>query len=155
MDALATEAVEEWHERIEREPDDQKVALRDFHERVALGFIIADDNVLWYGLPNTAELNPDGRGEFFVEGDAIKRALEDAHARMVEQGVFPNTVPIVLWHTHVNTVEPSAEDIAEFPTWLADIGMVFHVPTQTVTLYNVEGILPTEGDFQPALATSE
>jgi hypothetical protein len=107
-------------------------------------------------MPNTAEpaTLPDGsldtRGEFFVDGEAIQRALQVAKLEGHELDAR------VLWHTHVATTEPSAEDIAEFPSWLAHVGMVYHVPSDTITLYNESGIISsTSTDADGALATSE
>jgi hypothetical protein len=129
-------------------------------ERVALGFITEANEefglkeaITWYELPNVADPDvavEEGRGEFFVDGEAIQRVLTVAQLEGHEAETR------VLWHTHVNTPEPSAEDIAEFPDWLAHIGMVYHVPSDKVTLYNQSGIIssvmdPSEG----AIATDQ
>jgi hypothetical protein len=129
-------------------------------EMVALGFMtenLAQNTTTWFELPNVAEAQvnsddgvADTRGEFFVDGEAIQRVLEIAQA----QGL--DGLTRVLWHTHVNTQEPSAEDIAEFPEWLAHVGMIYHVPTNTVTLYNESGVIsPLMDNGAAGLATTE
>lgn len=108
------------------------------------------DGTWWYALENVAEQNPDGRGEFFVEGETI---LQVMNVILMEHGEERTRV---LWHTHVNTIEPSQEDIDEFPEWLADAGAIYHVPTGTTTLYNQSGIIsPVNSVETGTLATSE
>lgn len=123
-------------------------------EHVALGFMsegLAQNYTVWYPLPNTADptvAEGDGRGEFLVDGEAIQRVL--AVAQMEGHSALTR----VLWHTHINTVEPSAEDIAEFPSWLAHVGMVYHVPSDKLTLYNESGIIsPLNAASPSTLAT--
>ena len=125
-------------------------------ERVALGFQkegLADNATTWYELPNTADpavADEEQRGEFFVEGSAIQRVLAVADMEGHREELR------ILWHTHVNTVEPSEEDIAEFPEWLAHYGMVYHVPTDTVTVYNQSGIIsPLVSTDDTPLATDQ
>lgn len=137
------------------------------HEYVALGIEDGDEYV-WFELENVADATSrgDGRGEFLVEGPEIMRVCiaaaeqlgylklgQDVRARV--DAMLRERV-VVIWHTHTATVEPSREDIDEFPEWLADAGMVYHVPTDTTTVYNKSGIIssvmdPSEG----ALATSK
>lgn len=132
------------------------------HELVALGFIVDDDGgVVWYPLVNSAALRSnmsDGRGEFMVDGMELERVLRLATGDQVLQdavlaadGVVAaiDVLPRVLWHTHVNTVEPSAEDMAEFPEWLAQLGMVYHIPSGTTTVYNATGVLSKSAAIIP------
>jgi hypothetical protein len=126
--------------------EDANASMR---ELVALGFLTGTD-VLWYELENTAERNPDGRGEFYVDGMAVSAVMNQAFMQL--GGVWDS---VVLWHTHVNTVQPSAEDVAEFPDWLADAGAIYHVPTGTTTLYNRGGIIPVSLPDTSTIATPE
>jgi len=119
----------------------------EMQELVALGFIQADD-VVWYQLENVAEPNPDGRGEFFVDGSEVAQCMNRAYMEL--DGAWDG---IVLWHTHTATVSPSAEDIAEFPEWLAQVGMVYHVPSGRSTLYNSAGVISNSHGAVPPLAT--
>lgn len=48
---------------------------------------------------------------------------------------------VTLWHSHYNTVEPSEQDIAEFPFRLCDQGNVYHAPTGSNTRYSNVGII--------------
>ncbi|UVF61332.1 hypothetical protein SEA_SPARCETUS_3 [Microbacterium phage Sparcetus] len=123
-------------------------------ELVALGIEVGIEGageMLWFEMPNTATPSADGRGEFFVEGKAIwdtLRAAADALGylrigadtrRCIDAMLIERVV--VLWHTHTATTDPSQEDIDEFPRWLADYGMVYHVPTDTTTVYSKDGII--------------
>ena len=143
-------------------------------ELVALGIVteaheadgvVEGDTIMWYELENVAEPNADGRGEFFVDGlaifDTLKVAADDAgylrigaDTRRCIDAMLRERV-VVLWHTHTATTDPSREDIDEFPTWLADYGMVYHVPTGTTTVYNSAGIIPTSAELESPLATSK
>lgn len=133
-------------------------------ELVALGIVdkasgaasdledMGDVGVTWFELENSAEHpSADGRGEFFVEGEDIMRVLERASVQLGDAqlgGSFRQPIDallrervVILWHTHVATTDPSQADIEEFPVWLADYGMVFHVPSQTTTVYNQSGVI--------------
>jgi hypothetical protein len=123
-------------------------------ELVALGFVVdeTDDGseVVWYELPNTADVlvaDAEARGEFYVEGLALEVAMKAASAEGLGRCAR------VLWHTHTATASPSAEDISEFPAWLADIGMVYHVPSGTTTLYNSAGVISNSDSAVRPLAT--
>lgn len=121
-------------------------------ELVALGFETSAEEVVWYMLNNSAEVNPDGRGEFFVEASEIMRVFD---AAIAELGQEASLMPRMLWHTHTGTVGPSSEDVAEFPSWLADVGIIYHLPTRSSTPYNSAGIIQLgSSDLEP-LATSE
>lgn len=135
------------------------------HEHVAL--VIQDgEGALWYRMENVAQPSADGRGEFLVEGPELARACLAAAQELgyvqlgadTRRGVdaMLRERVVVLWHTHTATTEPSREDIAEFPTWLADYGMVYHVPSGTTTVYNNSGIISsTRVSIESALATTK
>lgn len=136
-------------------------------EYVAIG-IVEEEDVVWWELPNTADpsvASSEGRGEFYVaDWDlyAVLKAMASERGYLklgeVESTAIDRMLraeTLVLWHSHVNTVEPSAEDIAEFPAWLADAGMVYHAPTQTTTLYNGAGIISHSGVPATHLATPQ
>ncbi|UAJ16094.1 hypothetical protein SEA_TINYMINY_3 [Microbacterium phage TinyMiny] len=124
-----------------------------------------DVSLTWFEMPNTAEPSADGRGEFFVEGSAIwdtLRAAADALGylrigadtrRCIDAMLLERVV--VLWHTHTATTDPSQEDIEEFPRWLADYGMVYHVPTDTTTVYSKDGIISSITPPLSALVSGE
>lgn len=134
--------------------DPGKAGIVEMHEMVALGFVQSSRDVLrgepevvWYELTNVAEPNADGRGEFFVDGEELRRVMLQADA----EGHFG--CPVVLWHTHIGTASPSAEDIAEFPEWLAQVGIVYHVPSGKSTTYNAAGIISNSSGPATTLAT--
>lgn len=115
-------------------------------ERVALGWAVAHtlgkpirpEDCVWVELENVAGAQMR-RGEFYVEPASIEAALHIA----VEHGW--ELAQRVLWHTHVNTDEPSTEDIAEFPVWLCSYGFVYNVHSGHTTLYNNSGMLSLLG----------
>lgn len=127
-------------------------------ELVALGIVEPSDRedkeptVVWFEMPNKAEHpREDGRGEFFVEGsdiwDTLVQAAEQlgymvlgAWKRSCIDAMLKERV-VILWHTHLATTDPSQADIEEFPVWLADYGMVFHVPSGATTVYNQSGVI--------------
>ena len=114
-------------------------------EFVALGFMEPEtEEIIWYELPNVA-----GVGEFLVEGEAIHAVMLKA----IGEGV--SEYRRLLWHSHYNTVEPSKADVDEFPEWLVDVGVVWHVPTQTTTLYNSGGIFQVTDSSTSTLSTQE
>lgn len=135
-----------------------------FHEKVAVGFLHGEVES-WYALPNQAvavgDPGSDGRGEFFVDGHDLGHAFQmhaEEHAGLAVDGAdgshgVARCDLIVLWHTHHNTVEPSPEDIAEFRGDIFDVGIVWHVPSGTTTLYSSDGILdPATHSFQSGQA---
>lgn len=126
-------------------------------EFVALGFAVDEGfemdrtggSEVWYELTNLAAPNSEGRGEFLVEGPELECVMQIA----MHEGLG-NTVRM-LWHTHTETIAPSAEDIAEFPAWLVHYGMVYHVPSGTTTLYNSAGVISTSTKSPIALGTGD
>ena len=125
-------------------------------EKVAIGFQDPDDpeSVVWFAMHNEvdewADAAQDGRGEFYVSGEAVSRVIVQAVAEGMEAWGR------ILWHTHVATTGPSAEDVAEFPRGLFDIGMIYHVPSDTTTLYNQDGIIsPVSPTELATIATTE
>lgn len=133
-------------------------------ELVALGIVDApsgaaadledmgDVAVTWFAMPNKAEHpREDGRGEFFVEGTDIWDTLVQAAGQLGYLKIGADTRRcidrllldrvVILWHTHLATTDPSQADIEEFPVWLADYGMVFHVPSGATTVYNQSGVI--------------
>lgn len=112
-------------------------------EFVALGFMHPDgvsDSVMWFDL-SAQNLAPVG--EFYVEAEAVQKVLEAANA----EGLNATVCNVVLWHSHYKAVEPSAADLSNLPEWV-DLGMVFHAPSQTTTLYNKGGIIiPNEDNI--------
>lgn len=158
LEKRAREEYDAWVERFRFSPPPPK-------ELVALG-IEDGDAYVWFELSNSAEENPDGRGEFFVDGMDLYEVLVSAASdlghlqtgmqdRQCVDAMLRERV-VVLWHTHTATVEPSREDIAEFPTWLADYGMVYHVPSGTTTVYNNSGMISsTRVSIESALATTK
>ncbi|WMI33099.1 hypothetical protein SEA_RIKSENGUPTA_3 [Microbacterium phage RikSengupta] len=140
-------------------------------ELVALGIVEpsgredTEGTVLWFEMPNTAGPSADGRGEFFVDGTAIWDTLKAAAdalgylrigadtRRCIDAMLIERVV--VLWHTHTATTDPSQEDIDEFPRWLADYGMVYHVPTDTTTVYSKDGIISSITPPLSALVSGE
>lgn len=149
-----------WVERFRFSPPPPK-------ELVALGIEDGDEYV-WFEMENVAYAasRGDGRGEFLVEGPEIMRVCiaaaeqlgylrlgQDVRARV--DAMLRERV-VVIWHTHTATVEPSREDIDEFPEWLADAGMVYHVPSNTTTVYNKSGVISsTNVPLSGTLATSK
>lgn len=85
---------------------------------------------VWYELENEA-----GPGEFYVSAETLAAVF----AQAVADGVADR--PRVLWHSHVNTVEPSQDDILEFPIGIVQAGLVYHIPTQTTVAYNEQGMI--------------
>ena len=84
----------------------------------------------WFELDN--ELVGDaGIGAFEISDQQGRALLNEVYDRM-----FPNieVQPIVLWHSHVISVEPSQHDLMHLPEWCM-YGEVFHVPTQRTTTY--------------------
>ena len=124
-------------------------------ERVAIGFQSPSDpeDVVWFAMHNEADpevARSEGRGEFYVSGEAVSRVIVQAVAEGMEAWGR------ILWHTHVATTGPSAEDVAEFPRGLFDIGMIYHVPSDTTTLYNQDGIIsPVSPTELATIATTE
>lgn len=166
MQQLEERARELWANPVTIQEDGRFVA-HPLKELVAMGVVNPDDqSVMWYELENVAEENPDGRGEFYVDGmaifDVLKSAAEDfgylrigADTRRCVDAMLREQV-IVIWHTHTATTDPSREDIAEFPTWLADYGMVYHVPTGATTVYNQSGVISSpRAEVEPSIATSK
>lgn len=103
-------------------------------EYVALGFMHPDgvsDSVMWFPLPNIAPT-----GEFYVEAEEVAKVLSAA----AEQGLDASRCGVVLWHSHYIAVEPSEADLSNLPEWV-DVGIVFHAPTETSTLYNKGGVI--------------
>ena len=144
-------------------------------ELVALGIVteaheadgvVEGDSIMWYELENTAAADGSGRGEFFVDGtnifETLRRAADQlgylrigADTRRCIDAMLRERV-CVIWHTHTATIDPSREDVAEFPRWLADAGMVYHVPTGITTVYNESGIIYSSAALPAtALVSSE
>ncbi len=99
-------------------------------EFVAIGFEDPfDETITWYELPNQA-----GPGEFLVDAADVIAAL-----RAARDSLDPASHRY-LWHSHYIAVEPSAADVSNFPDWV-DMGVVFHAPSGTTTLYNAAGII--------------
>lgn len=161
MIELENRACETYAELISEFAGNSSKVGAAFKELVALGIMDGDD-VLWWELENVAEPT-DGRGEFLVEHAQLWPVLRQmaesrGHLQLGDSeragiDALIRAEDIVLWHTHVNTVEPSAEDVAEFPAWLAVCGMVYHVPTGTSTLYNSAGVISNSHVPDSALAT--
>lgn len=144
--------------------------VAEAREVVALGFVIGETDadassgegipiVAWFELPNVA-----GVGEFMVEGQDLKAVFESAlvdPAVSAAQALLSSTHPgsvlsRVLWHSHYISDVPSNADIADFPEWLVDVGMIYHVPTSRTVLYNASGIIsPVSPDQNGALPTAE
>lgn len=163
METLERKAREEWGDML---------VGQLMHEYVALGIVEpsgradTEGTIVWFELENVAdaESRGDGRGEFLVEGPELMRVCraaaeelgyltlgQDVRARV--DAMLRERV-VVIWHTHTATTDPSREDIDEFPEWLADYGMVYHVPSGTTTVYNKSGIISsTKSPVEVALAT--
>ena len=112
-------------------------------EFVGLGFLQADESVVWYELPNQA-----GVGEFLVDGEDVLHIVQRAQAEGHENGLGR-----VLWHSHYRSQHPSDSDMNEFPAWLVDYGVVYHAPTRQTVVYNSGGILSTTEPESATLAT--
>lgn len=115
----------------------------------------------WVQLTNTLNVSSAGGNagnEFMVSGDEVRFVLRRVEAYLVGQmdlsrpenkgyidgDLYKGKAPVVefvLWHSHYNNVEPSGRDAQIFPKWLANVGVVYHAPTQTSTRYNGGGII--------------
>lgn len=146
--------------------------LHGMKELVALGIVEpsgradTEGTIVWFEMHNAADPNPDGRGEFLVEGPELMRVLSGAYEQMYDSmlgrdiraciDAMLRERVVVIWHTHTATTDPSREDIDEFPDWLADYGMVYHVPTSTTTVYNKSGVISSQrAELESAIATSK
>lgn len=97
-------------------------------------------------LENTADVSVAGT-RFVIDGTDVHFAL----LRATEHGK-----PVMLWHTHMGSIEPSILDIEAFPTWLVETGCVHHIPTGTLTYYDDSGVrLSTSALLPDTLATQE
>jgi hypothetical protein len=79
-------------------------------------------------------------GKFEVVGAEWNRCAEYLVGRY-GHSIGDRLLSKTLWHSHSGSIEPSRTDIAEFPEWLADVGIVYHAPTGTSTAYGVSGII--------------
>jgi len=73
---------------------------------------------------------------------------------MARKAAVTPRVEFVLWHSHYNHVEPSGRDVQIFPKWLANVGVVYHAPTQTSTRYSGAGIIPPVGVSNSGASTT-
>lgn len=88
-----------------------------------------------YELHNTS---PDAM-RFEVSGIEVQEVLMDV-ADLIEDTGWELSRK-VLWHSHNHSEEPSARDIAYFPKYLFDEGIVYHTPTMASSRYNGTGVL--------------
>lgn len=111
-------------------------------EQVALGFVTPFGEIIWHMLENVARRRShEERGEFYVEPTEIARAMNAAATDERMSPDFLGKQGRMLWHTHTKSQSPSREDIAEFPDWLCSYGMVYHVPSGNLCVYNGGGII--------------
>lgn len=112
-------------------------------EFVALGFVEPEGRYIrWYALTNETV-----DAEFHVSGEQLTAVVADALDRGMMQWRR------VLWHSHPHTPEPSAYDVAEFPSWLADEGRVYFAETDTTIVYNSGGVIhPRTGAVSPRVS---
>ena len=163
LEELATSEFAMWHD----DPGKAGTEGMVFPEYVAIGLVEVDEaeGISWWQLKNTAVANADGRGEFYIEPEDLHPVLQAIaeHAGILKLGqVVSRAIDelvrsrvLILWHTHIGTVSPSREDVAEFPGWLVDYGMVYHVPSDTTTLYNSAGVISNNDQPASALATTK
>lgn len=133
-------------------------------EYVALGFSMPEEfdlksdtansraEEVWYELHNVAEHSvavESGRGEFLIEAEELQSVMGVASAEGLGNAVR------ILWHTHTASELPSKEDLAEFPAWLVDYGMIFHVPTGKTTVYNSAGVISNSDQPAHSLTTGD
>lgn len=119
----------------------------DVFELVAIGFVdpLEPQDVSWYALTNE-HVHP--AGNFTIGVGQLSWVLADAQARGMMDW------DRVLWHSHVRTVEPSSFDVETFPAWLCAVGLVYHVPSGTTTVYNQSGTINSiTGNVEPSLVT--
>jgi proteasome lid subunit RPN8/RPN11 len=108
----------------------ESMARAERFEVVGLGFE-SDGRIIYHQLQNVAPLRRRDR-MFEVEGTHLRNVVEHVGQQ-----------PVVLWHSHTVSVEPSETDVETFPSWLVNTGVIYHSPSDSMTLYNESGVIYT------------
>lgn len=103
-------------------------AVAGVEEVVGLAFA-SDAGLVWERLTNVAPAHVRS-ALFEIDGAEVQAVCYRAGAE-----------PVLLWHSHTQSVEPSKADLEFFPDWLVDYGAVYHVPSGQTTLYNKDGVI--------------
>jgi len=130
--------------------------FRGARSREVVGLNVGD---VWFRLDNqlmhdgSSGMGSGGVGAFEVSDADVRGALMSL--RDIED-VSVEAQPIVLWHSHVNTVEPSEHDVEHLPEWCM-YGLVFHVPSRTTTKYGhgARHSALSAGKFEPLVDIKE
>jgi len=83
--------------------------------------LVSGAGLIWADMRNSAA---DPRRDFTVSGAVVRAAIVDLGCK-----------PVVVWHSHLQKVGPSDEDVMNFPGWLAERGSIYTVRSNVTTMY--------------------